>query len=87
VVAEVMKITGGKGADVAFECTSVNKVLDTLVAAIAPGGVLVISPEGEHLGTIMTGRPTSNCAFSGDGKTLYITADDLLLRISLTGRS
>lgn len=55
--------------------------------ATGPGGVLVISPEGEHLGTIMTGRPTSNCAFSGDGKTLYITADDLLLRISLTGRS
>ena len=48
VVAEVMKITGGKGADVAFECTSVNKVLDTLIAAIAPGGVLVIVSIWSH---------------------------------------
>ena len=29
VVTEVMKITQGQGADVAFECSSVNKVLDT----------------------------------------------------------
>ena len=42
VVSEVMKITGDKGADVAFECTSVNKVLDQLVAATKPGGVVVI---------------------------------------------
>ena len=42
VVAEVMKITGDKGVDVAFECTSVNKVLDQLVAATKPGGVVVI---------------------------------------------
>ena len=29
--------------------------------ATGPGGVLVLTPEGEHLGTILTGRPTSNC--------------------------
>ena len=42
VVKEVQKITGGKGADVAFECTSVQVVLDTLMDALRPTGVLVV---------------------------------------------
>jgi gluconolactonase len=47
-----------------------------------PGGVLIISPEGTHLGTILTGRATANCAFGdADGRTLYITADEALLRV------
>lgn len=54
------------------------------VFATGPGGVLVISPEGKYLGTIHTDRSTSNCAFGDDGKTLYITADDHLLRIRLS---
>ena len=52
VVAEVMKITGDKGVDVAFECTSVNKVLDQLVAATKPGGVVVIVSIWSHPATI-----------------------------------
>jgi gluconolactonase len=47
-----------------------------------PGGILVISPEGKLLGSIHTGRPTSNCAFGGaDHQTLYITANESLLRV------
>ena len=47
-----------------------------------PGGVLIISPEGKHLGTILTERPTANCTFGdSDGHTLYITANHTLLRI------
>lgn len=42
VVEETRKLTGGKGADVAFECTSVQPALDTLVDALRPLGVLVI---------------------------------------------
>lgn len=49
--------------------------------ATGPGGVLIISPEGKHLGSILTGRATANCAFGGDGHTLYITADEALLRV------
>ena len=49
--------------------------------ATGPGGVLVLSPDGRHLGTIMTGVPTANCAFGGDGSVLYITADMYLARI------
>lgn len=52
------------------------------VWATGPGGVHVIDEEGELLGSLLTGKPTSNCAFGGlDGKTLFITADDVLLRI------
>ncbi len=49
--------------------------------ATGPGGVLVLTPGGHHLGTIETGRPTANCAFGDDGSTLYLTADDDLLRV------
>lgn len=52
VVTEVMKITQGQGADVAFECSSVNKVLDTLVAAMKPAGVLVIVSIWSHPATV-----------------------------------
>jgi gluconolactonase len=51
--------------------------------ATGPGGVLVISPEGKHLGTILTGQATANCAFGDDGSTLYITADMYLMRVRL----
>ena len=52
--------------------------------ATGPGGVLVISPAGKHLGTIETGQPTANCAFGdADGRTLYVTANDRLLRVKL----
>jgi gluconolactonase len=50
--------------------------------ATGPGGVLIISPAGKQLGTLLTGGPTANCAFGGaDGKTLFITAGNRLLRI------
>lgn len=51
--------------------------------ATGPGGVLVITPEGKHLGTIVTGQRTSNCAFGEDGKSLFMTADYYVMRIKL----
>jgi gluconolactonase len=51
--------------------------------AAGPGGILVITPQGRHLGTIVTGQPTSNCAFGDDGRTLYMTANDRLMRVKL----
>ncbi|MDN6438546.1 MAG: 2,3-butanediol dehydrogenase [Corynebacterium nuruki] len=42
VVEEVRKLTGGEGADVAFECTSVQVVFDTLMDALRPHGVLQV---------------------------------------------
>ncbi len=47
-----------------------------------PGGVLILSPEGKQLGTILTGRLTANCRFGdADGMTLYMTAHEALLRV------
>jgi len=54
--------------------------------ATGPGGVFVFSPAGKHLGTIVTGEPTANCAFGDDGGTLYMTANDKLTRIRLKTR-
>jgi gluconolactonase len=51
------------------------------VWATGPGGVLVFSPEGKHLGTLATGVPTANCGWGDDGSTLYITADKNLVRV------
>jgi gluconolactonase len=53
---------------------------DGNVFATGPGGVLVLSPDGKHLGTLATGVPTANCAW-GDGSVLYITADKSLCGI------
>lgn len=52
--------------------------------ATGPGGVLVLTPDGRHLGSILTGAATSNCTFGADGSTLFVTADDRLLRVRLT---
>jgi gluconolactonase len=54
--------------------------------ATGPGGVLVLSPDGRHLGTILTGQATSNVAFGDDGRSLYITADMYLMRIRLKAK-
>jgi gluconolactonase len=54
--------------------------------ATGPGGVLILTPEGKHLGTIATGQATANCAFGDDGRTLYMTADNYLMRVRLKAK-
>ncbi len=56
------------------------------VFATGPGGVLVFSRDGDHLGTIRLPVPAANCAFGDDGRSLYITADMYLLRVRMTTR-
>jgi gluconolactonase len=52
--------------------------------ASGPGGVLLISPSGKHLGTLLTGnKATANCAFDTNEDYLYITSTDVLTRIKL----
>ncbi len=48
-----------------------------------PGGVVVISPEGQRLGYFETGPRSSNVTFGADGRTLYITADGKLKRVTV----
>ena len=56
-----------------------------------PGGVLVFTPAGKLLGTIVTTEPTANVAFGPDGSptgaALYMTAHDKLCRIHLATRA
>jgi len=56
---------------------------DGTIFATGPGGVLVLSPDGTHLGTLLTGQATANCCFGEGGKTLFITADSWLCRVRL----
>ncbi|MCT2184741.1 2,3-butanediol dehydrogenase, partial [Brevibacterium casei] len=41
VAVKVRELTGGRGADVGFECSSVPVVLDTILDAVRPGAVVV----------------------------------------------
>jgi gluconolactonase len=79
---------------VLFDATSLTKTSkglpdgmkvhqDGWIFATGPGGVLIINPEGKHLGTIFTGEATANCAFNNDYSVLYVTADNYLLRVKL----
>ena len=47
------------------------------------GGVLIINPDGEHLGSLMAPPRTSNATFGEDGSTLFITANTRLVRVRL----
>jgi len=56
---------------------------DGTVFTSGPGGILVLSKEGKRLGRIRDGKPTANCKFGDDGKTLYMTSATMLARIRL----
>jgi len=52
--------------------------------ASGPDGINIISPEGKRLALIkIYNRPASNCAFNETKDILFITADDLVLRVKL----
>jgi len=52
--------------------------------ATGPGGVMIFSPEGKHLGSVDTGTLIANCKFGGkDGNELYMTAHNYLCRVKV----
>jgi gluconolactonase len=54
------------------------------VYCTGPGGFWIMSPEGRHLGTVLTAELPANLAFGdADNKTLYLTARTGLYRIRL----
>ena len=54
---------------------------DGTIFATGPGGVLMISPEGERLGVISTGTAIANVTFGGpEGRDLYMTSHSFLAR-------
>ena len=75
--AQSLKSNTRKGGCDGLKVDSLGNVWTT-----GPGGVLVLSSKGKHLGSILTGQATANCAWGGaDRRTLYITADGLLMRV------
>lgn len=52
VAARTRELTGGRGADVAFECAAVDAVLDTLLDAVRPAGVVVNVSIWGHRATV-----------------------------------
>lgn len=59
----------------------VNK--EGIIFATGPGGVYVFTPEGKHIGTILTELASANCAFNEDESVLYMTTHKYLTRVKL----
>jgi gluconolactonase len=57
--------------------------LDGNLYVCGPGGIWVISPDGEHLGTLRLPESPHNLAWGGDGHDLYITALTSVYRLRL----
>lgn len=53
------------------------------VFATGPGGVFLFTEGGELLAKIRTGKATANATLSADEKTLYMTAHDTLMAVTL----
>jgi gluconolactonase len=53
------------------------------VFATGPGGIWIFNKAGKLLGKYKVPEATSNCAFSADEKTVYITNDMYVLRLKL----
>jgi gluconolactonase len=54
------------------------------IFSTGPDGINIISPAGKRLALIkIFNRPTSNCAFNETKDVLFITADDLILKVKL----
>lgn len=51
--------------------------------ATGPGGVWVMTPDGEHLGTIAPDERPANVGWGGDGNVLYMTANTGVYRVVL----
>jgi len=56
---------------------------DGTVFCAAPGGMWILTPEGEQLGVIEHGAPIANCCFGEGGRTLFMTGNDRVLRVPL----
>lgn len=46
-------------------------------------GIIVLLADGTELGRFIVGKPTSNCSFGDDNKTLFITASNSLYRLTI----
>jgi gluconolactonase len=73
---EILSATGG------FD--GIKTDVEGNIYCTGPLGIVILSPEGKYLGTIVTPKSPANCAWGDDDyKTLYITARKDIYRIKL----
>lgn len=73
-------MTGAPGED-AIDGVKVDRLGNVYVSG--PGGLWILSPAGQHLGTIVTPEHAHNFAWGDDGRSLYLTARSTLYRLRL----
>ena len=76
--AKAMRVAGGAGMPDGMKVARDG----TLVCSV-PGGMMLMTPEAKPLGIVESGAPIANCAFGESGRTLYMTANDRILRLPL----
>jgi len=89
-VSEVGKVSNARVIAEAFEALAsglrgnpdgMAMAEDGTIFATGPGGVWMMSPNGEKLGVISTGTAIANVTFGGaDGRELYMTSHKFLAR-------
>ena len=47
------------------------------------GGVFIFDPNARLIGKLVVPGPTSNIALADEGRTLFITADNAVLRVKM----
>ncbi len=76
--AKHLMVDGAKGLP-----DGIKVLHDGTILSTAPGGVLFLTAEGEHLGTVSSGEPTSNVAVDDQEEYLYATSDMYVIRAKL----
>jgi len=79
---EIMNVTHLIGKEVGYP-DGIKVDQNGNIFTAGPGGLWIFNSNLELIGKIKPGEWVSNCAFDNNYKTLYITADDYLLRIKL----
>ena len=79
---EILNVTDLIGKEVGFpDGIKVDDKGNIFTAG--PGGLWIFNSDFKLIGKIKPGEWVSNCAFNEDFSTLYITADNTLLRVQL----
>lgn len=58
---------------------------DGSIFATGPGGVHVLTSEGQAIGLISTGRAVANCCIGMGGRALFLTSKDIVAMLPLRG--
>ena len=89
-----MRSSDGRSAELALAPRTVSEfyarvmsMLADVEKSCAPGGIWNVSPEGKHIGTILTPERVANLTFGDpDWKTLYIAARTSIYKIRVLTR-